>query len=54
MGESVTATHRLSAGLRQAISGLDLGKIRGQYWEQNECVFLSSSRCTRRRSSCSS
>ncbi|MGE5850541.1 MAG: 2OG-Fe(II) oxygenase [Candidatus Methylomirabilota bacterium] len=40
MGESATATNRLSAGIQQAVSGLDFGKTHGEYWEQNECVFV--------------
>jgi hypothetical protein len=40
VSESGTVTNRLSAGLQQAVSGINFEKIRGEYWEQNECVFV--------------
>jgi hypothetical protein len=40
VGEHSAATTSLSAGIRQAVSALDLERIRREYWEQNECAFI--------------
>ncbi len=40
MFEGATAADRLSVVIEKGVSALDVGKIRREYWEQNECVFV--------------